>query len=116
MDGWMTALALFAGLALRVGLPLAVTVGAVWGLRRLDARWEAEGELHPTMLPGTEAWHCWEINQCAPERRAACPSYQHPDVPCWEHYRAANGDLGPNCLDCAVFRQAPVLVPAIGRA
>lgn len=112
----MTTLAIIAGLVLRIGLPLVVTIGAVWGLRRLDARWEAEGELHPTALPGADATHCWEINQCTPERRAECPSYQHPDVPCWELHRATNGDLDTKCLDCAVFREAPGLVPALGRA
>lgn len=27
--------------------------------------------------------HCWEILHCPPEKRQACPSYVHRDLPCW---------------------------------
>lgn len=52
---------------------------------------------------------CWLINDCPPEIRDACVAYQNPDIPCWQHFRSeGGGPLMSNCLECGVFRVAPV--------
>ncbi len=114
MEPLSTTLAVLLGLVVRVVLPLALTGLIVWGLRRLDAHWEAEAERELAEMPTpVHAWHCWEINGCVPERREACPAYQDPSQPCWQIFRR-DGRLRKSCLDCDVFRNAPW--PALGPA
>lgn len=92
------------GLLLRLGLPLAVTALLAWWLKRLDARWQAAAA-RPAPARGRP---CWELRNCAPERRRECQAYAQPDQPCWQVWRAAEGELRPACLTCFVFQDAPV--------
>jgi hypothetical protein len=100
-----TILALGAGLILRLGLPIALTILAIALLRRLDARWQSEAGRYPVQL----ATPCWEIKNCTPEQRTAC-SARESGQPCWQTRRLANGYLREECLTCEVFEQAPVPV------
>jgi hypothetical protein len=102
---------LLLGVLLRLGLPLAVTAWAVWVLRRLDARWQAEAKSIRMPLPAAPV-PCWDVRRCSAERRAACPAYARPDTPCWQVFRDPQGRLKDDCLDCEVFRGAPVPSPA----
>ena len=97
-------LALLAGLALRLVVPIAITVIVVYFLRRLDARWQTEAEGLPLVIEKPE---CWRIKGCPPERRAACPAAKS-DLPCWQVFRLPNGYLREQCLICAVFVRAPL--------
>ncbi len=44
MDGFYTATVILGFFLLRLGVPLLITVAVCYGLRRLDARWQAEAE------------------------------------------------------------------------
>lgn len=101
-----------AGLLLRFGIPVIATALVVLWLRRLDARWQVESkEVRIHVVNASEmarAPRCWEVRHCPPERMADCPARAQPDTPCWQVFRGADGQLKEACLDCDVFRHAPV--------
>jgi hypothetical protein len=101
-------LAVIAGFALRLAIPIAITAAAIYFLRRLDTRWQAEAE-EQLLLPTVEKAKCWEINGCTVEERATCAGYQS-EQPCWQAFRQKNGYLQEGCLGCDVFQQAPIPV------
>ena len=106
METIISLLAVITGFVLRFGIPIAITMVAIYFLRRLDARWQAEAETE-TLQPVVEKPHCWEINNCTPEIRASCPGYLS-EAPCWQARREENGHLQEKCLGCDIFRKAPV--------
>jgi hypothetical protein len=106
MESLMAVLAVITGFALRLAIPIAITVIAIYFLKRLDNRWQAEAE-EQLLLPVVEKPKCWEINGCTVEIRAACPGYQS-EQPCWQAFRENNGYLQERCLGCNIFRKAPV--------
>lgn len=108
METIYTLIAFVGGILIRFGIPLIITLVAIYLLRRLDAHWRAEAQQKPVYEP-TELPHCWEIKGCSPEKRAQCEGFVHAgEQPCWQTYRAENGYLKEACLDCSVFRSAPI--------
>lgn len=97
---------LILGLLLRIGIPVLVTVGIFFLLRRLDERWQAEARALPVL--NTNQKPCWEAKACSAEKQKACPAYAKSNVPCWQVFRAKDGVLKETCLGCDVFRQARV--------
>ncbi len=100
---------------LRLGVPLAVTLGIGYLLRRLDARWEAEAiaeRTHQAAPAELEALKperpCWEIKGCPEEKKAGCPACAFWDIPCWVARLRATGRLPRECYDCALFTLSPV--------
>lgn len=91
------ALAVIGLLLLRLGVPLLLSVGIGYWLVRLDNRWRAAGMGKP----------CWEQKGCLPEQRSRCAAFQHPDIPCWAIVRVTEGQLRPQCADCAIFAPRP---------
>ncbi len=108
MNDLLPTIAVLAGLIVRLAIPVLITALIVDVLRRLDARWQAEGKESPVLVEKPE---CWEVMGCAPDRRAECPGYTSP-LPCWQARRADNGYLREECLSCQIFRKAPA--PALG--
>ena len=108
MDTFIPLLAVITGFALRLAIPIAVTAIAIYLLRRLDIRWQAEAE-EQLLLPAVEKIECWKINGCTPEERKTCAGYQS-EQPCWQAFRQENGYLQERCLGCDVFQQAPIPV------
>ena len=106
METIISLLAVVTGFVLRFGIPIAITIVAIYVLRRLDARWQAEAKTE-AQLPVVEKPQCWKTMNCTPEMRASCPGYQS-EVPCWQARRAENGYLQDKCLDCNIFIKAPV--------
>jgi hypothetical protein len=106
MDTITSLFAVLAGFLLRLVIPIVITMVAIYFLRRLDARWQAEAEAE-ALLPVVEKPHCWETKNCTPEMRATCPGYSS-QAPCWQARRNENGYLQEQCLGCDVFRKAPV--------
>ena len=103
----MTAvLAVVAGIALRLAIPIAITAIAIFFLRRLDNRWQAEAE-EQLLLPVVEKVKCWEIHGCTAEMRATCAGYKS-EQPCWQAFREENGHLQERCLGCDIFQKAPI--------
>lgn len=113
MDGLMSILAVILGLLLRLGIPVLATILIILWLRHLDEEWKGQADREQARAgivlrarnPG-----CWKINNCPPERRANCPAFANPDMPCWQVFRAKDGRLLDTCLGCEIFRGAPVPV------
>lgn len=102
--------AVITGLLLRIGIPILFTGGIVFLLGRLDARWQKEA-LEQKMTPTSGEEPCWVQKGCPPEKMATCAAAKS-DGPCWQVFREKNGYLAQKCLDCEVFRDAPVPVAA----
>lgn len=100
------------GIALRLAIPIGLTILVVWWLRRLDTRWQAESQLgHVQVVNADElarAPRCWETRNCPPEKMADCPAHVQPHIACWQVFRRSDGSLKVECLTCMVFRRAPV--------
>jgi hypothetical protein len=100
---------------LRLGVPLALTLAVAYGLRRLDARWEAEAlaqwaqEELPAELKAlkTTEQPCWELKGCDEESRAQCPACKFWDIPCWVARLRATGRLPATCHNCELFAPSP---------
>lgn len=106
-----TIAAIFAlcfGLLMRLALPIAVTIVAVYLLQKLDAHWQtqAEAELE-AQAARIERLECWKIKGCPPEQRQTCPAFMSTKS-CWQVYRRPNGYLLEGCLTCKVFLNAPI--------
>ena len=106
MDTLISIFAVITGFALRLAVPIAITAIAIYFLRRLDTRWQAEAE-EQLLLPAVEKVKCWEIKGCTAEMRATCAGYQSKQQ-CWQAFREENGHLQERCLGCDIFRQSPV--------
>jgi hypothetical protein len=100
-----TVLALVLALLLRIGIPVAVTALIFFFLRRLDERWQKESLVIPVIA---DQRPCWEMKGCSEEKRKNCPASVRPNIPCWQLFRTKKGLLREECLDCDVFRQAPI--------
>lgn len=106
MDPLATVIDMVLGLALRLGLPLIVTAGAIWLLRRVDAGWQREAEQARTQAPPAAGPPCWEQRHCPPERVVVCAAYLDQSRPCWQTLRDPQGNLQQRCLACQLFQQA----------
>jgi len=100
-------LSMLLGILLRIGLPLLVSLGVFYLLRRLDERWQAQARLLPVIPAGQTP--CWEAKKCPDEKKKNCAAFQRSQVPCWQVFRAKDGNLREACLSCEVFRTA--LIP-----
>jgi len=96
-----------AGLLLRFGVPILVTAILIFGLMKLDKRWQVEAAKQLARV-GIRNIGCWEINNCPEDNRANCKAYQQPELPCWQVFREASGVLREKCLGCKVFQEAPL--------
>lgn len=105
-------LALLLGLLARIGIPLAGMAALVFFLRRLDKRWQQEAPAALAVYrlqPGQQP--CWEQKNCSAQAMQNCPASQG-NAACWQAHRTAAGKLQAACLDCDVFRSAPLPAPA----
>ena len=111
MDGLLEFTAVLIGFLLRLGIPIGVTLGISWALRRLDARWrrEAADERIQVLAAAGKLTQqpCWQIKGCPPERQAQCLAFQTTGLPCWEVFRE-KGELRKTCVECTVLKQALV--------
>jgi hypothetical protein len=100
---------------LRLGVPLLITFSVGYGLRRLDARWQAEaqgkpvvvqsmGEIDPEIKTLKPERPCWEIMGCTERQRAGCPACELLDIPCWVAQLRTKGRLPELCVGCELFR------------
>ena len=109
MEWINSVLAILAGLGLRLAIPIAITLLAVYILHKVDVRWQEEAAQMPAPL-NVEKPHCWEVHNCPAEKRKDCPAIKSAQ-PCWQLHRQSNGYLSEACLTCQVFRQAPIPAP-----
>jgi hypothetical protein len=108
MEDSYSLVAILIGLLLRLALPVAVTMVAIFFLRKLDLHWQEQAE-HESNRPVGEKVSCWELKNCPVEKRKGCPAPSSPQ-PCWQVNRLPNGYLQEECLDCVIFRNAPTPV------
>ena len=103
------------GLLVLLGLPLLVTILIVYGLRKLDIRWQKEAEIERSLLIRDEE-PCWKEQGLSVEEIKARAA--ESGKPCWQIHRLSNGYLREACLDCEVFihAPAPALEPSKARA
>ncbi len=80
METLSPTLVIIIGLALRVLVPLALTVLVVYLLRKLDARWQAEAR-NEEKLPAEDEMPCLEIQGLTEEQIKARLSMKAQ--PCW---------------------------------
>jgi len=103
-----TILAVLTGVVVRLIVPLSVTAFVVYLLRKLDARWQAEAAEENGRLVNGES-SCWleqGLSMDESKRRVASS-----EQPCWQVHRSSSGYLREDCLDCDVFRDAPIRNP-----
>ena len=135
MEGQSNVLLIILLFIMRLGIPVLVTVAIAYGLRRLDARWQAEAEAKaqtksvvpqapqpkparigngitiPLRQPvaGAAGQPCWSLKGCSELMRANCAAFHQPNVPCWSARMNAEGRLPEGCKDCKVYQPtAPV--------
>jgi len=106
MDALDTLLAVLAGVGVRLAIPVGITILMIYFLRKLDARWQAEGQL-TAQTSSVEKPKCWKANNCSPKEMEKCPGYQSAQ-PCWQAFRTQDGHLKEECLGCGVFVHAPI--------
>ncbi len=108
-----TLLVLFTGVFFRLIIPLAITALIVYGLHKLDARWQADAENERMGLVKDET-PCWKEQGLSMDEiklRA-----EKDNQPCWQTHRLSNGYLREACLDCEVFLNAPIPAPQHSQA
>ena len=112
MNEFSVILTLIAGLLLRFGIPIGITVLLVYALRRLDQKWQREVELEAqselVQVSFFEKIRCWATNECSQENRDTCQAFLERGRPCWQVHRDISGDMQPECLDCSVFKGTPI--------
>ena len=114
MDGLLEPAVIVGMFLLRVGVPLGLTLGVAWALRRLDAKWQAEAWAEweashsqeeviaeAKLLQPSEP--CWSVKGCDEAARANCAAPKQPDIPCWLARRRSEGKLPAECYNCAQF-------------
>jgi len=93
-----------AGLFLRFGVPLGLTIFLAWLLKNMDLHWldevngESQGE-KPDL--NQEPQGCWIINNLPQEK------YLSEDLQeaCWKVRVGFEGILPDQCLDCKYFKE-----------
>ena len=120
--GELQSLILLVGLfGLRVVVPLAVIGGLGYVLKRLDERWQADATRQrqpwsgavprqsvPVLGDGLmlqDNAPCWVRRDCGLERRAECPAWLRPELPCWLARMEVESQLPSACPGCASFVQ-----------
>ena len=112
----MEAILIVVGMfVLRLGVPLAITLGIGYSLRRLDAKWEAEAQANrdraavPAEVKAlkTSEQPCWEVKGCDEAQRAECPACRLLDIPCWVARLRTTGWLPIECQGCELFSLSP---------
>lgn len=117
------SIALLALFVLRLGVPLLITILVTWGLKSLDARWQAEadarqataivdaGQALPAAFKAPQAMQmpCWMLRNCGEPQRSACAACKEPGLPCWMARLRTDGRLPSTCYGCALFKLRPRL-------
>jgi hypothetical protein len=100
---------------LRLGLPLAVTLGVGYWLRRLDAKWQAEAlarweandplqkEIVEALKPIEMEQFCRKKKEFAETRRTLDPDCALLNIPCWVARLRVTGQLPKECYNCELF-------------
>lgn len=105
MDTLSSILVFLTGVAIRLVIPILLTVMVVIVLRRVDIRWQKEAELERGVLI-KDVTPCWKEQGLSLDEIKS--KAEASGAPCWQLHRLPNGYLREECLDCEVFLSAPV--------
>lgn len=107
MDELTEILIVIGMFALRLGVPVGLTVAIGYLLRRLDSRWEAEARARPEVIRRHRAAAaqrpCWEERGCTESEKSRCAACQHTDIPCWLARLRSERRLPATCPECARY-------------
>jgi len=109
---WQEIAAIVGFFALRILVPLLVTVGiGELVSRTLSARRQSiEEEKSEAAHQGYRlSPQCWEVKNCDPAVRESCPAYRRPNVPCWMALQLSGNELPEECFTCEVFHLTQVV-------
>jgi hypothetical protein len=123
-------LLILAIFALRVLIPLGITLALGYLLNRLCERWQAATETRGAPLSEEAAQGtqpalrialppdvpCWTVQKCDPANRANCPAYLQPEIPCWLARLRAEGALPSPCPTCPLFTRVFAQEGVTGRS
>ena len=102
---------LVIGIVLGIPIAMVFIVGSyLYWAGRSDPlnTWNRAGRLRGFGPDGThyrgQQPRCWQMKHCPPERRGACAANTHPDLPCWQAAKIANGGrIKAECTNCELF-------------
>jgi hypothetical protein len=106
---WQEIAAIVGFFALRILVPLLVTIGIGELVSRTFSarRRSIEEEGSEAARQGYSlSPQCWEVKNCDPAVRESCPAYRRPNVPCWMALQLSGNELPEECFACEVFRLA----------
>jgi hypothetical protein len=97
VDGSQATLTTVALFALRCLIPLALTLTMAYLMDRQVRRWGVESRRNSAEAA------CWELRNCAPERRKACAAFKYQGQPCWSARLEQDECLPEACVTCPLF-------------
>ncbi|OGO16816.1 MAG: hypothetical protein A2Z14_07115 [Chloroflexi bacterium RBG_16_48_8] len=92
-----------AGLFLRFGVPLGLTIILTWLLRNLDLHWLEQADdtrENETIEEAQLSEACWVVHNLSSDD-GRCADLQEP---CWRVRLRFEGNLSNQCLDCQFFK------------
>jgi hypothetical protein len=115
-QAWTDAIAVLLGFALRVAVPIAVTLAAGrWLEKRLAPAEESTDERRTatpwiTRTGNVIRVHCWDVKRCESARRAQCSAFKNPELPCWLALQAQGEKLREDCFTCELYKPTDIAV------
>lgn len=107
LDG-LVVLVLFA---IRIGLPIALTLAfGYWLERKLQpekrSEWPGTGTVtrRPVHSPKVIRLYCWDVMRCRATERAQCAAFKYPDLPCWLALQVDGDKVRQECFTCELYR------------
>ncbi len=113
MSEVLQALVVLLMFALRVGVPISITLAfGYWLEKKLRPQEEPVPDrllrtAEPSRMIGR---HCWDLHHCGAAHRAQCAASRHPDLPCWLALQVEGFKLREQCFTCALYK--PEAIPA----
>lgn len=102
---WLGLVGMFA---LRLGIPIALTIWVGRWLEKKMRPSEENGIRQEEMerrAGGKIIYlHCWDFKKCDATRRLQCAATKHPNLPCWLALQAEGLDVRQECYTCALYK------------
>ncbi len=95
--------------ALRIGIPIAVTLAfGYWLERKLRPQQEPAETVEKIQVTRKASnvirLHCWDIKRCDAGKRAQCAACRHPELPCWLALQVEGNKVREQCFTCAFYK------------
>ena len=104
MTEFWAVISLILGFAIRIGIPVSLTIIIGKALKKLDNKWQEDGrkimikdlDLSERII---QDLNCWEFYECSEVKRKNCSMEGHAEEPCWQLCEAVGGNPA-ECLSC----------------